>query len=55
MEEIVYQCKDCKTIRYLTFPNGDESLILCSACYRLRVIKANEGEEKTFISKRYVF
>ncbi len=30
---MIYQCCVCKTIRYLIFPLGDESLIICSACY----------------------
>ena len=29
----MYQCCMCKTIRFLIFPNGNESFIICSACY----------------------
>jgi hypothetical protein len=39
-KSVSYSCKDCKTNRYLVFPNGDESFIICSACYRIR----NEGD-----------
>jgi hypothetical protein len=31
-----YECVDCKTKRYLIFPNSNETLIICSACYRIR-------------------
>ena len=31
-----YECIDCKTKRYLIFPNSNETLIICSACYRIR-------------------
>tara|TARA_R110000868_G_C10507454_1_gene731803 strand:- start:314 stop:523 length:210 start_codon:yes stop_codon:yes gene_type:complete len=34
--DILYCCIDCGTKKYLIFPNGDESLIICSGCYRLR-------------------
>lgn len=35
-----YQCCICKTIRFLIFPNGDETYIICSACYQ--ELKYNE-------------
>jgi len=44
-----YKCIDCGTPRYLIFPNWDESLIICSACFRERRIKEAEEEEKIII------
>jgi hypothetical protein len=31
-----YVCCDCNTFRYLIFPYGNESFIICSACFRIR-------------------
>mgnify|MGYP003638596006 CR=1 FL=1 len=39
MDKKEYECIDCKAKRYLIFPNGNESLIICSACNRIRNIK----------------
>ena len=33
----MYCCIECKTIRFLIFPYGDESYIICSACYRIKI------------------
>ena len=40
----VYKCVDCGTPRYLIFPHWDESLVICSACFRERRIKEEEKE-----------
>lgn len=42
---LLYECIDCKTHRYLIFPNGREDFIICSACYRIRNILAEEVAE----------
>ena len=46
MDKKEYECIDCKSKRYLIFPNYNESLIICSACYRIRNIKDEEKSEK---------
>jgi hypothetical protein len=28
-----YSCIQCKTNRYLIFPNGNDSYVICSACH----------------------
>ena len=38
----ISQCIDCNTKRYLIYPYGNETLIICSACYRLRNILLEE-------------
>jgi hypothetical protein len=38
----LYKCIDCKTHRYLIFPDGKESYIICSACFRIRQLKKEE-------------
>lgn len=30
-----YRCEHCGTHRFLVFPKGDETLILCSGCHRM--------------------
>ena len=40
----MYNCVDCETNRYIIFPKGDESLVICSACYMIR--KEKEEEKK---------
>ena len=42
MDKKEYECVDCKAKRFLIFPNHNESLIICSACYRIR----NERKEE---------
>lgn len=41
MDKKEYECIDCKTKRFLVFPNHNETYIICSACYRVR----NERKE----------
>jgi hypothetical protein len=38
----IYECCDCGTYRYLIFPYGNETLIICSACYQMRNILLKE-------------
>lgn len=49
----LYECVDCKTHRYLIFPDGKESFIICSACYRIRQIikerRENVDEEHSHL------
>lgn len=45
----LYRCKVCGTTRYLIFPNKNETLIICSGCYREQNILLEEqskGKEK---------
>ena len=42
----LYKCVDCMTKRYLIFPQGRESFIICSACYRIRQEKEEKSNEK---------
>lgn len=45
--KILYRCIDCGTNRYLIFPNRNESLIICSACYRERnVLLENQEQDR---------
>lgn len=46
--EKTYNCIDCGTKRYLIFPFGNESLIICSACYRLRKEIEYVEQERTY-------
>ena len=48
MDKNEYECVDCKTKRYLIFPKHNETLIICSACYRIR---QNKDEEKFIYDK----
>jgi DNA-directed RNA polymerase subunit RPC12/RpoP len=32
-----YKCIDCSTTEYLTFPNKDETYIICGSCYMIRI------------------
>ena len=41
-----YECCDCKTTRYLIFPYGNESFIICSACFQIRNILLHENYNK---------
>jgi len=41
----IYNCVECNTKKYIIFPNGDETLIICSACYRIRKEKEREQQE----------
>lgn len=45
--EKMYNCIDCGTKRYLIYPFGNETLIICSACYRIR--KETEYVEQEII------
>ena len=40
----LYKCVDCGTTRYLVFPNRNESLIICSGCYRERNLLLKENK-----------
>ena len=46
--EKIYKCIDCGTKRYLIFPFRNESLIMCSACYRLRQETEYVEQERTY-------
>lgn len=41
-----YECCDCKTDRYLIFPYGNETLIICSACFQMRNVLLSESKSK---------
>ena len=41
----MYNCIECKTEKYLIFPNRDESLIICSSCYRILLEKKEKEEQ----------
>jgi uncharacterized Zn-finger protein len=38
----LYKCIDCNTTKYLIYPYGNESLIICSACFQMRHILLEE-------------
>ena len=42
----LYTCVDCDTTRFIIFPNRDESLTICSSCYRIRIYKEEKELEK---------
>jgi hypothetical protein len=41
-----YKCIICGTSRYIIFPKHDESLTICSSCYRIKQEKEEEEKEK---------
>ena len=49
MDKIInkdYTCIDCKTKRYLIYPNYDETFVICSACFRIRREKEEDNVKK---------
>jgi len=47
----LYKCSDCGTHRYLIFPYGNESLIICSACFQMRHILLEERKKNNISLK----